>query len=168
MTDELKEGQGAVETVAVCPVNDQGDVVVGETNSNIAEQVAKAEPSIEIYDDSKKVYDIAGRAYECRRAIAIHVLDVHREPWTHLTPEEQRSTIESVIDTLKDPSQSPSQSHNKWMARKAKQGWSYGPDRNEACQRSPFMLPWSELDDNCRLLSFVFHTAILARIPKTV
>lgn len=38
--------------------------------------------------------------------------------------------------------------HQQWMQLRAEQGWTYGPERNDAQKKHPCMVPYSELPES--------------------
>lgn len=38
--------------------------------------------------------------------------------------------------------------HENWSAERVRQGWSYGPERNDALKQTPCLLPYDELPEN--------------------
>lgn len=38
--------------------------------------------------------------------------------------------------------------HENWSAERVRQGWTYGPERNDALKQTPCLLPYNELPEN--------------------
>lgn len=38
--------------------------------------------------------------------------------------------------------------HENWSAERVRQGWTYGPERNDALKQTPCLLPYDELPEN--------------------
>ena len=40
--------------------------------------------------------------------------------------------------------------HDRWVEERTRAGWTYGPVKDEERKISPYLVPWSELDDGIR------------------
>ena len=40
--------------------------------------------------------------------------------------------------------------HDRWEAERRADGWVYGPTRDAASKRSPYLVPWEELSEDVR------------------
>ncbi len=51
--------------------------------------------------------------------------------------------------------------HEVWAARRAAEGWSYGPQREDAAKRHPSLVPYDELPDDEREYDCALVTEVL-------
>lgn len=56
---------------------------------------------------------------------------------------ERESTVEAVRFALADPT--TGQQHEKWMAERLGQGWTFGPVKDNTAKTNPALVPFAEL-----------------------
>lgn len=66
------------------------------------------------------------------------------------------STIEGVINHMKNPSMTPKESHEKWMEFKRKDGWKYGPVKNVELKEHPRFIEYDELPTEQKAKDYIF------------
>lgn len=68
-------------------------------------------------------------------------------PAWDVVPEAVRESVRGAVRLhLEQPGTTPQQNHENFLADRAAQGWSYGPERNAGARVSPFLVPWDQLD----------------------
>ena len=75
----------------------------------------------------------------------------------------RQSTIESVEHVLKNPDGPASTQHRQWMAQKKRDGWVFGPTRDDKRKIHPLLVPYSKLPRQERL-----KDALLIAIVKSL
>ncbi len=87
---------------------------------------------------------IAQVAYEANRAYQDAIGETPDVPWSAATPE-RRKALGEVLSTL--DGRSPEQQHQKWLADKEADGWTYGPVKNAKAKTHPCMVPYDQLSE---------------------
>lgn len=113
-------------------------------------------------DISNEVIDrIAEACHEVNRAYCKSLGDQSQPNW-YWAPEWQKESIrKGVRFHIANPTASPSQSHDEWLADKGAQGWVYGPVKDPAKKEHPCMLAYSDLPVQQRMKDTLFIATVL-------
>lgn len=109
--------------------------------------------------------DIEAMAFVCHETIRAYcsVIGERPQPPWHLAPEWQReSTAEGIRFAIANPDAPNSAQHEAWMAEKIKDGWTYGPERDEERKTHPCLVPWNQLPILQRLKDPLFRAVVKA------
>jgi RyR domain len=85
----------------------------------------------------------ARAAHEVNRAYCLAIGDGSQLSWDS-APDWQRISARNGVSGALAGS-TPEQSHESWLAEKAKDGWKYGPIKNATKKEHPCFVPYAEL-----------------------
>lgn len=109
---------------------------------------------------------IAKRCHEVNRAYSMAIGDNTQLPWD-MAPQWQRdSAISGVKFHIENHDVTPEQSHDQWMIEKIRDGWVYGPVKDEVNKTHPCMKPYSELPLEQRVKDTLFQTIIKLEVGR--
>lgn len=85
-------------------------------------------------------------------------------PW-EVTEE---STTKGVFALISDPSLTPEQLHQSWMAQKIREGYRYGKVKDAEAKTHPNLVDYSALPEQQRVKDYLFQAIVrvLAALPK--
>jgi hypothetical protein len=110
--------------------------------------------------DSSVKTNAARAAHEANRVLCLALGDTSQPKWES-APEWQRESAENGVQMIiDDPSTTPEQSHEGWLAEKARTGWKYGPVKNPDTKEHPCFVPYSELPEGQRLKDEMFGSVV--------
>lgn len=72
------------------------------------------------------------------------------------------SAVSGVKAILENPKLAPSESHEKWLAYKEKEGWVYGTAKDPKAKTHPCMLPYAALPENQKMKDLIFGAVVRA------
>ena len=103
---------------------------------------------------------IACAAHMANRTYCQTLGDESQPLWKD-APEWQRdSACNGVKAVLANPSQTPEQSHEGWLAQKQMEGWRWGPAKDPETKEHPCMVPYGQLPENQCYKDTVFLTTV--------
>lgn len=103
---------------------------------------------------------IAETCHEVNKAYCESLGDMSQPHWKD-APEWQRSSaINGVKHVLNNPSVTPRQSHESWMAQKTAEGWKYGPLKDVEKKEHPAFLPYDELPTDQKTKDYLFGAIV--------
>lgn len=106
----------------------------------------------------------ARAAHEANRAWCIALGD-HSQPEWELAPAWQREgAIKGVQAILENPSITPVQLHDEWLAVKRAAGWTYGPEKDPEAKTHPCYRPYAELPTEQRAKDTIFGAVVRAML----
>lgn len=92
----------------------------------------------------------AHACHEANRIYAFTIGDGYAQPaWSDVTEEIRDSARQGVRGVLFDGN-GPRESHASWTEHKVKNGWSYGPLRDDVKKFHPCLLPYDDLPESQR------------------
>lgn len=106
---------------------------------------------------------IARVCHEANRALQIEQADPTipvSEPWDSLDEETKRSAIDGVRGVLSG--NDPAQSHDRWMDFKRREGWKYGPVKDQGKKTHPSMVPYPDLPSHHKIKDLLFFNIVQA------
>lgn len=108
---------------------------------------------------------IAQIAHETNRAYCASMGDLTQPPWADAPEWQKQSAILGVQYHQQNPDAGPDGSHYSWMAQKVRDGWVYGPEKDEAKKTHPCMVPYDELPQFQKAKDYVFVGVVHALLP---
>lgn len=103
-------------------------------------------------------------AHETNRAYCATINDHSLSPWESAPEWQRASAIAGVAFHLEKLSRGeipkPWQSHEAWLERKRREGWSYGPVKDEANKKHPCFLPYTLLPREQRTKDHLFGAIV--------
>lgn len=108
---------------------------------------------------------IAQVAHETNRAYCASLGDLSQPPWAEAPDWQKASAIAGVQYHQKNPDAGPDGSHYSWMAQKVRDGWTYGPVKDETKKTHPCMVPYDELPQFQKAKDYVFLGVVHALLP---
>jgi hypothetical protein len=106
----------------------------------------------------------AQTAHEANRILCQALGDNSQTSWED-APEWQKSSAVKGVQMIEDnPSTTPQQSHEGWLAAKKADGWKYGPVKNPETKEHPCFLPYGQLPENQRLKDAMFGLVVRATL----
>ena len=90
------------------------------------------------------------------------------QPEWYDAPEWQKiSAVQGVQTLIADPSLTPEQMHQNWMAFKLRDGWTYGLIKDAEKKQHPCMVEYSALPEVQKMKDHLFHAIVktLAKLP---
>lgn len=115
---------------------------------------------IEVSEEMEK--EIARVAHEVNRAYCASIGDHTQKAWNDAPGWQQESAIDGVRYHRKNPDAPLSDSHENWMKTKRKEGWKYGPEKDEVKKEHPCFVPYNELPQEQRSKDFIFAAVVRA------
>lgn len=115
---------------------------------------------------SRQIDDIACTAHTAVMAWARSQGDYSHEIWTNCSAEHKNSMRLGILARLENPDERPSANHERWLAQRAEDGWTWGPVRDEANKKNPAMVSYSELPVDFRKRNEIFMAIVNALDPR--
>jgi len=81
-------------------------------------------------------------------------------PWRDAPKWQQDSAIAGAKAIYDNPSTTPEQSHEGWMAQKVADGWVYGEVKDAEAKTHPCMVQYSELPSSQRVKDTLFGAVV--------
>ena len=112
--------------------------------------------------------EIARVAHEINRAYCQAIGDKSQVPWERAAQWQRDSALLGVKMHADFPAFGPAESHKGWMAHKIKEGWVWGPTKNEKLKTHPCLVPFKNLPVEQQAKDFIFRAIVhaLARARK--
>lgn len=104
----------------------------------------------------------AEAAHEANRVLCLALGDNSQPKWENAPQWQRDSARKGVQMILTDPSTTPEQSHQGWLAEKEATGWKYGPVKNPETKEHPCFVPYDQLPENQRLKDEMFGIVVRA------
>jgi hypothetical protein len=105
-----------------------------------------------------KAEEIAKVAYSVNAAYCEAIGDHPPLPWEDV----REGMTTAVLEHLVNPKTTPAESHERWMAAKLREGWTYGPQKDAAAKTHPCMRPYHELPVAQRAKDFLFGAVVVS------
>lgn len=108
------------------------------------------------------IESIAEACHNMNRAYCRSMDDMSQPTWAE-APEWQRASAVMVVKaSLLDPTMTPENSHEIWMARKDADGWIYGKTKVPELKMHPCMVPYDQLPEEQRKKDELFIMTVAA------
>lgn len=105
---------------------------------------------------------IAEVAHEVNRALCESLDDHSQKSWGEAPEWQRTSCINGVNHHIANPSTTPRESHNVWLAEKAATGWKYGAVKDAEKKEHPCFVPYELLTSSDRAKDFIFRAVVRA------
>lgn len=103
---------------------------------------------------------IAKVAHEVNKAYCDATGDTSQVSWEEAPQWQKDSAINGVLFHKNNPSVTPEESHNNWLAEKKAAGWKYGEIKNPDKKEHPCFLPFDELPEAQKAKDFIFKSIV--------
>jgi hypothetical protein len=87
---------------------------------------------------------------------------VNELAWTSASSVGRAVEIVSPVSAALDPSTTPEQSHQSWLAQKRAEGWIWGLVKDPTAKTHPCMVPYADLQPEQRAKDELFLAAVRA------
>lgn len=101
------------------------------------------------------IESIARICHEANRALCVTLGDRSQKPWDEVSVHQKRM-IRAGVDIHLQSDLTPEQSHERWLAAKEADGWTYGAKKDEAAKKHPSMVPYMSLPEEIKLKDYLF------------
>ena len=102
------------------------------------------------------ITDIAKVCHEINKAYCESIGDDSQPLWENAPQWQKGSAIQGVIFHINNPNANPSDSHNKWLEQKIKDGWKWGSIKDSDKKLHPCFLPYEMLPIEQKSKDFIF------------
>jgi hypothetical protein len=103
----------------------------------------------------------AAAAYEANRLYSFYAGEAMMPNWDMAPSWAVDIAVKGVENVLnKFDTITPAESHECWLSHKKKEGWVYGPHKNEALKTHPCMVPFDELSAEQRAKDALFLNTV--------
>ncbi|WP_206018360.1 RyR domain-containing protein [Roseovarius nitratireducens] len=107
-----------------------------------------------------RIEDAAQLAHEVNRAFCASMGDGSQPRWNDAPDWQRESAIQGVRHAFENPHASPEDSHNNWMAQKARDGWRFGLVKDERAKEHPCMVRYDQLSPTERVKDALFLAVV--------
>lgn len=105
---------------------------------------------------------IAKVCHEANRAYCETIGDNSQVPWDDAPEWQKQSAINGVNAFLNGEISLPWEAHERWVADKILDGWTYGPVKDPDKKEHPCMVPYSQLPEEQKVKDAIFRGIVLA------
>lgn len=105
---------------------------------------------------------IAQIVHEANRAYCETIGDHSQLPWDDAPEWQRQSAWKGVDGILTGAITKPEESHESWLAEKARTGWKYGPAKNVETKEHPCFVPYRELPAEQQAKDAIFFAIVRA------
>ena len=123
---------------------------------------------IKIHQGQLTDAQIAKVAHEVNRAYSRTLGDESHLPWDEAPDWQKESSVAGVKMHRENPSASPRDSHESWMAKKLEDGWKLGPVKDAEKKEHPCMVPYDELPADQRSKDDLYVAVVKTMLGITV
>lgn len=115
--------------------------------------------------DEAIIIEAAARvAHEVNRGYCLFLGDTSQPAWDD-APEWQKASARNGARAIRaNPQTTPRESHESWLAEKARDGWQYGPVKDPDRKLHPCFVPYDELPAEQRAKDYLFGAAVRAML----
>lgn len=112
--------------------------------------------------------EIARVCHEANRAYSASLGDYDHLPWDAAPEWQKQSALKGVDFIIMNPGASPSSTHDSWLKQKERDGWKYGPVKDEAKKEHPCFMSYEELPPEQKAKDYVFGAIVRAMMHNAV
>lgn len=102
------------------------------------------------------IAQIAKVCHEANRAYCQTNGDFTHKSWEEISQDRRDGMIKGVIFRVNNPGASPQAAHEAWCESMKKDGWVYGPKKDNDAKIHPCLLPFDQLPTNQQLKDTLF------------
>ena len=106
--------------------------------------------------------DIARIVHEANRAYCQTIGDDSQVSWGTSPDWQRESAVKGVEGILSGAISTPEQSHESWLAEKARTGWTYGPVKDAEKKEHPCFVPYAQLPPEQQVKDAIFFAIVKA------
>lgn len=114
----------------------------------------------------EQIVEIAKQAHETNRGYCEKLGDGSQLSWDDAPEAIRQSAIDGVKNIIANPGVTPKQSHDNWLKFKQTDGWTYGPEKDEAKKEHPCMVPYEELPEHEKVKDQLFTDTVQALVAE--
>lgn len=111
-------------------------------------------------NDHDLVEMCAQLAHEMNRGYCLALGDDSHLPWDDAPAWQKDSARAGVHAKLTNPTTTPEQSHESWLAQKIADGWVYGTTKDPEKKTHPCCVPYADLPVSQKAKDYIFVTAV--------
>ena len=108
------------------------------------------------------IESIAKTCHEVNRAYCKSIGDDSQPTWEEAPDWQKQSAVNGVKFHLENPNAGPAASHESWLAEKERDGWKYGPVKNQEIKEHPCFVPYAELPKEQQAKDALFISVVHA------
>lgn len=108
---------------------------------------------------------IARVCHEANRAYCASIGDLSQPAWDTAPAWQRDSAVSGVKHILAYPRTTPDESHQKWLADKRRDGWTWGPVKDPEKKQHPCMCLYEDLPEEQRRKDALFGAVVRALAP---
>jgi len=105
---------------------------------------------------------IAQIVHEANRAYCQTIGDHSQVEWDQAEDWQRVSAVKGVDGILSGTITKPEESHEGWLAEKARTGWTYGPVKDPDKKEHPCFVPYAELPPEQQVKDAIFFAIVRA------
>ena len=102
------------------------------------------------------IEQVARVAHEANRAYCLTIGDSSQVEWVRAPTWQRDSAIDGVRTVFDEPTSTPKEMHAAWWDRKRRDGWVYGPTKDEEQKIHPCCQPYDDLPTEQRVKDVLF------------
>jgi hypothetical protein len=102
----------------------------------------------------------AEAAHEVNKTYCENLGDFSQKSWNEASQWQRDSCICGVEFIRNNPDSPPSASHDSWLDTKRKDGWKYGPVKDEDKKEHPCFVPYEELPSEQKAKDTIFGAVV--------
>jgi hypothetical protein len=104
--------------------------------------------------------EIARVAHEVNRAYCQALGDNSQPAWDDAPQWQREAAMMGVKLHTDNPDAGLQASHESWMAQKAAEGWTYGPEKKPELKQHPCMVPFDQLPQEQQAKDYIFRAVV--------
>ena len=106
------------------------------------------------------VNQIAKTCHEVNKTFCDHLGDYSQPKWDDAPDWQKESAVNGVNFHLDNPDSTAEDSHNNWMAKKEKDGWVYGVEKDAEAKTHPCLVKFDELPKDQQIKDCLFIAVV--------
>ncbi len=115
------------------------------------------------------VVELAARiAHEINKLYRAALGDLSQPSWFDAPQWQKDSAVSGVAAIKKDPTRSPSASHESWLKQKQDEGWKYGPVKDPEKKEHPCFVSYDQLPSEQKAKDHIFTSVVKGILGVTV
>lgn len=107
-----------------------------------------------------QIETIARTTHEMNKAYCERLGDTSQKPWDEAPAWQKESAISGVKFALANPKVTPAEMHEKWLAHKEADGWTYGAVKDPEKKQHPCFVPYDQLPPDQQKKDEIFKATV--------